>query len=121
MKPIPLKAGDIIAVIFVALCAALSFALTGSNSGGQSVEIISGGEAKLYALGENRAVTLESEGVTLTVEIKDGAVSVTESDCPDRECVHSPAISKAGGVIVCVPAKTLIKIIGARDADFIAG
>ena len=66
--------------------------------------------------------TYESRGYTLTVAVENGAVRVSESDCPNQDCVHSGAISRAGQSIVCLPARVAVTLEGAAsDYDLIAG
>ena len=56
------------------------------------------------------------------MEAADGAVYVTSSDCPNQDCVHSGAISRAGQSIVCLPARVAVTLEGsASDYDLIAG
>ena len=54
-----------------------------------------------------------NRGYTLTVEIADGMVNVTDSDCPNHDCQHTPPISRAGESIVCLPAQIVIHLEGA--------
>lgn len=53
---------------------------------------------------------LEAGGGKNIVEIKNGAVSVEEADCPDKICVRRGAIKHVGEAIACVPHKVLIEI-----------
>ena len=53
---------------------------------------------------------LEAGGGKNIVEIKNGAVSVAEADCPDKICVRRGAIKHVGDAIACVPHKVLIEI-----------
>ena len=46
-----------------------------------------------------------------------GAVSVTDSDCPTQDCVHTGAISRAGQSIVCLPAQVVVHLEGASVPD----
>ena len=48
--------------------------------------------------------------IDLVVEVKDGMVKVTESNCPDKLCVHSSAVSSVGGMIICLPNKVVVKV-----------
>ena len=64
----------------------------------------------------------QSRGYTLTVAVENGAVRVSKSDCPNQDCVHSGAISRAGQSIVCLPARVAVTLEGAAsDYDLIAG
>jgi hypothetical protein len=54
---------------------------------------------------------------TVTVEIRDGRVAVTESDCPNHVCVRTGWRSRAGDVIVCVPNRTVVRIARGRSKE----
>lgn len=49
------------------------------------------------------------------IRIEDGAVYVSEADCPDQICVQSGALSETGGVIACLPHDLLIYIESEED------
>lgn len=78
-----------------------------------------------YPLDTPRTLTVEGNGHTLTVEIRDGAAEVTASDCPDGICLASPSISRHGQSILCAPAGIRLLITdgrgGSNDTDFVAG
>ena len=66
--------------------------------------------------------TYANNGYTLTVTAAGGAVSVTQSDCPGQDCVHSGAVSRAGQSIVCLPARIVVELVGAADGyDLVTG
>ena len=48
-------------------------------------------------------------GITV-VEIQNGKVWVSDSDCPYHICVASGKIHRAGDVIVCIPNKVVVKV-----------
>ena len=91
--------------------------------GGLTVSIAIDGETvERCALSNYEGGTYESRGYTLTVAVENGAVRVSESDCPNQDCVHSGAISRAGQSIVCLPARVAVTLEGAAsDYDLIAG
>ena len=83
---------------------------------------IGGETVERCALSNYEGGTYESRGYTLTVAVENGAVRVSESDCPNQDCVHSGAISRAGQSIVCLPARVAVTLEGAAsDYDLIAG
>jgi len=59
----------------------------------------------------------QTDGFNVFV-IKDGKVSVTEADCPDKLCVKQRAISKNGESIVCLPHKLVISVTGGEEAEY---
>lgn len=56
-----------------------------------------------------------------TVEIRDGQVAVTHSDCPGADCVHSGWIHSAGRSIICLPNRVEIRVVGQAEVDFVVG
>lgn len=65
----------------------------------------------------------DSNGGTNTILVKDGAVSVTWANCPDKICVHTGSISHMGDVIACLPHSLIITISGdsQNNVDAVAG
>ncbi len=63
-------------------------------------------------------INLETNTVCIT---KDG-VYMREANCPDKLCVHSGLINKAGQSIVCLPNKIIVEITdGINEVDAVAG
>ena len=114
---------DILIVVLLLFSAAFSAYFSLSRDAGSTCTVSYGQASETFSLAENRVITVLSNGHALTVVIENGTVSVIESDCPDRACVNSGTISRAGQAIVCVPAKVTVRIDGspAEDADIIAG
>lgn len=102
----------LIAVLLVAAALSVAFALRGG-----------GDEARVYVDGVLRyTFALDTDGVydildgRMTLEVRDGKVSVTRSDCEGQECVHSAPQSAEGGMIVCLPNHVIIQV-GEREVD----
>jgi hypothetical protein len=54
----------------------------------------------------------------MTIEIRNGAIRVAESDCPKGVCKHAGWVRTPGRSIVCVPNRVLIQLKGQpRDYD----
>ncbi|WP_069649218.1 NusG domain II-containing protein [Caloranaerobacter ferrireducens] len=51
------------------------------------------------------------------IEIGDGKVRVIDADCPDKLDVKQGWISKPGEIIVCLPHKLTIEIVGENKED----
>ncbi len=84
-------------------------------------------KGRLYGVYDlDRDITV-SINDTNTFQIRNGKVTMTEADCPDQICVHSHAIDKNGGSIVCLPNQVILKIIDTQgeesgsEMDAIAG
>jgi len=69
----------------------------------------------VYQLDRDRVVVIGDRArPDMTIEIKDGAVRVAESDCPKGVCKHAGWVRAPGRAIVCVPNKVLIDLRGER-------
>ena len=114
-------------VVIVAICiAALLIALIPlfAQNEGSFVKVTAGlsAESVLLPLEEDGLHTFESNGHTLTIEIKEGSVSVIDATCPDRVCISSGRISRGGEIIVCVPSMITIEILSENEeADYVVG
>ena len=123
LKPTLWDALVVLAVLALAGLLAARPLLAAKTAGELTVSISVDGETvERCALSAYEGGTYKSRGYTLTVETADGAVHVASSDCPNQDCVHSGAISRAGQSIVCLPARVAVTLEGAAsDYDLIAG
>ena len=107
-----------LAVVLLAVVSALCFYLPKNQSGALTVVIdISGQEVRRVPLSDFTEATVTSRGYMLHIAAEGGAVSVTDSNCPTRDCVHTGAISRAGQSIVCLPAQVVVHLEGASGTD----
>ncbi len=106
------KKGDIILSVFCLITAAvmLAGALVFKTDGKKAVITVDGEVFGQYALSEDQTVRLSTERGTNTVTIRDGKVTVTDADCPDRYCADHVAIASVGETIVCLPHRVVIEI-----------
>lgn len=122
-----LRKGDLIIYLLVLGAALLLFLLRILPVGrpGTAVSVTTDDGYTVYDLDRDAEFTVTSCGVTLTVVIRDGSVSVSDADCPDRLCVKSGTVRYPGQSIVCLPAHTVIRIEAGKeassDADIILG
>ena len=123
LKPTKWDALVVLAVLLLALGLAAGPYFAARSAGELTICIAIDGETvERCALSTYEGGTYKSRGYTLTVAAENGAVRVSESDCPNQDCVHSGAISRAGQSIVCLPARVAVTLEGAAsDYDLIAG
>jgi len=81
-----------------------------STSGSAYLVIQRPGESKRFSLNENQRFSIG----THTVEIREGAVRVSEARCPLKICEKQGWVKE--GVIICAPFKTAF-IVGAEGAE----
>lgn len=123
-KTFSFRKGDFIAIGAVAVCALLLlFFLPGKLLSSE------GGSAQIYLdqqlLTELPLTAEESFTVrgdyTNVITVQNGSVSVTESDCPGKDCVHSGSIHSQGNVIVCLPNRMEVRVTAESEIDMTAG
>ncbi len=103
------KLGDIIIIFVILVLAMLLFSL--DFSGGNTVFVEVDGEViKTLSLEKNAEFVHEGK-YTNIIRVKDGAVSIAESDCPDNTCVHTGKIKSSQKVICCLPNKLIVRIV----------
>lgn len=108
-----------ICIVLLAIFIGVLFRLEIGKEQGNTVVIYQDGEKiQELSLKENNEIVL-SNNYTNRVEIKEGKVSITKSDCPGEDCVHSGWISEPGRSIVCLPNRVEIRIEGNAEVDFI--
>ena len=85
-------------------------------------EITSGGD--LFAtvdLAVDQEITVPAPGGgSNTVTIKDGAIAVTDADCPDHYCMHR-GFCNGGTQIVCLPNRLVIAFLAEQEVDGMIG
>jgi len=67
--------------------------------------------------------TITTDDCYNTIKIENNKIWIEDTDCPDKYCQLQGDIGSDGQVIVCLPNKLLIKIIGNnkdKEIDFIA-
>lgn len=117
-----LRRGDLWVIAAVLLLALGAFAWQSlGGKDGATVTIVTPSETKTLPLSEDATLNIVGKNDHhLTVQVKDGAARVVESDCPDRVCVNSGWLSRAGSSAACVPAGVLVRIDGEAEVDAIA-
>lgn len=106
-----MKKADGIIVAVVLLVAVSFLAVTWGQGNGQTV-VLYDDETEIgrYPLMYERTIRVELEGGYNIVVISDGTASVSEADCANQVCVHTPATSRAGDTVVCLPHRFYIVI-----------
>lgn len=120
LKPAAWDALVVACVVALGVIVALTFYGGRRDAGGPLTVVVSADGTELARgtlLEMNGTHSYTNRGYTLTVEIADGRVDVTGSDCPGHDCQHSPAITRAGQSIVCLPAQIVIHLEGTPATD----
>lgn len=106
-----MKKADVIIITVTLLVTVFFLVMTWGRGDGQTV-VLYDDETEIgrYPLTDERTIRVELENGYNTVIISDGTVSVSEADCANQVCVHTPAASQVGDTVVCLPHKFYVVI-----------
>ena len=118
------RKGDVFAIAMVVIAAvlvALCF-LPKSDTGTVAAEIYQNGElVKTLFLDEETTFEIHGKYTNL-IQVSNGEIFFSASDCPGEDCVHSGAIHSSGRSLVCLPNEVEIRITTQNsDVDFVVG
>ena len=105
----------IVIVVCVALCAFLAHQIIGGDGAGKVTVKVNGELKGTYSLAEDQ--TIEINGGTNILQIKNGKADMTEADCPDQLCVNQRAISRQGESIICLPHKVGVEAESSESSE----
>ena len=113
------KRNDLILILGIICIAAFAYLLRERMQNvddGIVVVKVDGEEKGTYRLSEEQ--TIEINGGTNILQIKEGKADMTEADCPDKLCVHQKAVSKNGESIICLPNKVVIEVKSSEQSVY---
>ncbi len=109
-----IKKADIILLI-VSLVLGIGFTalIYGLNdAGAKAIVKVNGDLYGTYPLSKDDTITINNDGHTNKIIIKDGSVSMGYSDCPNQECTEHSPINRTNEMITCLPNKVSVSIEG---------
>lgn len=82
-----------------------------------SIEVYENGKLSyLYELQKDyRKIKLELKNGFEEIEIKDNKVRAIDADCSNKLCIRQGWIAQTGDMIICIPNKLVIKIVGNKQ------
>ena len=121
LRPTKYDALVVLAVLLMAFALGARYWFARADAGTLTVVVTADGATlDRFALGGGERV-YTSGGYTLRVAATAEGVCVAASDCPTHDCVRTGTISRAGQSIVCLPARVVVALEGAREYDAVAG
>lgn len=113
------RRADLLLIAAIAAVCLLLFLPTGEPQAVQAVLYSGGAEIGRISLSDvNDPYTLTlGEDMPATVRVEKGRIRYLSAECPDGLCVKSGWLSRPGDTSACLPARTVIAIEGARQAD----
>ena len=115
-----IKKADVIIASAVILLSVFGYFLTGAALAGTQKKVVIESEGELFAeypMTENKIVDVKGHN---KVEITPDYVRVIYADCPEQTDVKQGKISVPGSIIVCLPNKMTVRIVGETEIDAIS-
>lgn len=111
----------IFALIAAACAAVIIFSHMGSKDSKIAEIVLNGNTIQtidLNAVDEPYDIRIDTDdGGYNIVHVENGAISVSEADCPDKVCVNQGKISSSTYPIVCLPHRLTIQIKTSVDNE----
>ena len=114
-----MKKYDYVVIIAILCAAAAGFvwvyaAVSGRAAAGVIIEVDGAEYAKYYfsEISEIKTVEIFTRFGYNRVDIGRDYARVTDASCPDRLDVHMGAINRNGQMIVCLPNRLIVRILG---------
>ena len=109
------KAGDwLIIILFFALII-ISMKLLWNLPQGQYLEIYKNNEIlATYSLNQQITKTISGAKGETKITINNGKVRFSSAPCAKKYCIHQGWINKANQIILCIPNKISISILGSN-------
>ncbi len=115
-----IKKPDIFIAVLVIAISITGYFLTGGFLAGEEKRVIIESEGEVFAeypMTEHKIVDINGHN---TVEITPDYVRVIHADCPDKIDVRQGKITSPGTIIVCMPNKMTVRIVGETEIDAVS-
>ena len=90
-----------------------------SSPGKTVIVYVDGEKIAGFSLDEDTEYEIEGyDGGRNVLVISDGYAFMKEASCPDRLCMNQGRISRNGQMIVCLPNRVVLKILGGEEDDY---
>ncbi len=111
-----------VAIIFIVLIFAWGMGIKGNKKNISPVSSlvkvsVDGNIIETRPLNKDEIIKIDNEYGLNVIEIKDGTVRMTESDCSNNDCVHMNAIHFDGESIICLPHRLVVSIDSDEEGE----
>ena len=110
-----LTIGDRILITVIIFAIGSFYWVQYSKEQGARVKIQSEGDAQIHNMAEHAIRILRGPEGMSEVEIGSSGVRMRTSSCRFQRCVHRGWVRRQGEMIVCIPNRIVVTILGARS------
>ncbi|MDR1482909.1 MAG: NusG domain II-containing protein [Synergistaceae bacterium] len=122
-----IKRGDLVlysvlAVIFLASCAASWFLLSGARDRSDLVlEAVLDGRVvesvDIESLKRESTIAIKAGGGINILSVGPGGIKMISADCRGGDCLRMPMIGSRGGIIACLPHRLIVRVRSRGQAN----
>lgn len=115
-----IKKADIVIAVAVIVLSIFGYFMTGAALAGEHKTVVIESEGEIFAeypMTEYKKIDVKGHN---TVEITPDYVRVVYADCPEQTDIKQGKISSPGSIIVCLPNKMTVRIVGEAEFDAIS-
>lgn len=107
----------ILATVMACALLAMAFLHYGHKTQGAYVEVIIDNEVvERYSLEEEGEYEIAGyNGGKNILQVKEGRAYISEATCPDKLCVEQKEIANSGEMLVCLPNRVIVKVVGEEE------
>lgn len=108
---------DLILLIAILALSVLGFVLLRQTAADNAyIEISIAGEVvETHSLNQDGEYEIKSDYGYNIIRAENGQVRMLEADCPNGDCKSFGAINKEGQIILCLPHKLSVRIVGGGE------
>ncbi|MBE7018698.1 MAG: NusG domain II-containing protein [Ruminococcaceae bacterium] len=108
-------------IIAVAIAAAIGFYRSPLSANTVTIYVDSR-EYATYSISEGyeKEIMVKTDYGYNQIYLNSGMVAITDSDCPNHDCVQMGTISQAGDMLICLPHKLMIMLEGGDKVDAVS-
>jgi hypothetical protein len=121
-RRLPLTRGDkvLIVILLVSGLASLFLIRSVIPAGEVAVVEVDGHPVCRLDLSVDTRRTVQGPLGETVIQVRGGRVRVADSSCPYRICVRTGWIGQAGGMIVCLPNRVVVRVTGETGMDAVS-
>ncbi len=105
---------DIVIIALIILSGTALMCFMPKEEGSRALVIYNGREIDSLPL-DRDCIYRPEVNENIEIEVKDGRVRFLSSDCPDKICVNTGWLGKAGQSAVCLPNRLSVTVSGGKD------
>ena len=106
-----------IIVLSLSVLAASVLWSSAGEGGAARAEIEGGGQVYIMPLSENGFLILDGPVGETRVEVADGEVFISDSDCRDKICVAMGHVSFPSSWVACLPNRVFVRVVAGSSGN----